>query len=654
MNKRWLNSSFLLIGCILLSLVTAVIRLNMVWEWEWQLLLINVDLLPINQAAVKAALLPEMTTSFLAGGLLAIASSGLQHIVRNNLASDSTLAVSSGAQLALMIAVIFFPAAELFSSFWIALLGSLAAIVLVLFIAKASKLNPLTLILGGLIVNILFGAIASLLTLFYFDFLFGVMVWGSGSLLQDGWATSIILAITVVVAFFIFVLLSRPLTILSLDDEQARRLGAPVNLLRYLVIFVCAAITALVVSKIGVIGFIGFAGASLAHFAKIRHLLLRLLIAFLAGGFFTLFTNNLIGIVSRIYDTLLPVGAFTATLGAPLLIFLVLRQRKAQFEASNTAYFPVKRLNSWKLPILLLCAGVILFCLLQIIAPTMNGWAISIDENLMSSYRLPRSLSAIATGAMLAVSGSLLQILTRNPMASPEVLGVSSGATIAAILSFLLFPTLSSIGFLLFGVLGSLAVLALIMWLSRKLQPSALMIAGVAIGALVSGLMAIIQLSGSPRLTAVISWLSGSTYYANPNTVWILLSVAILLISATLLFIKPLRLISLGETVSLHLGLEVKKVQMIVLLLIALMSAASTLAVGPMSFIGLMTPHLAKNLGAITPEKQIPISALLGAMLMLIADWLGRYLIFPYEIGAGIIASILGGIYFLLLLKQHK
>ncbi|HDL1372572.1 TPA: Fe(3+)-hydroxamate ABC transporter permease FhuB [Mannheimia haemolytica] len=654
MNKRWLNSSFLLIGCILLSLVTAVIRLNMVWEWEWQLLLINVDLLPINQAAVKAALLPEMTTSFLAGGLLAIASSGLQHIVRNNLASDSTLAVSSGAQLALMIAVIFFPAAELFSSFWIALLGSLAAIVLVLFIAKASKLNPLTLILGGLIVNILFGAIASLLTLFYFDFLFGVMVWGSGSLLQDGWATSIILAITVVVAFFIFVLLSRPLTILSLDDEQARRLGAPVNLLRYLVIFVCAAITALVVSKIGVIGFIGFAGASLAHFAKIRHLLLRLLIAFLAGGFLLFFTNNLIGIVSRIYDTLLPVGAFTATLGAPLLIFLVLRQRKAQFEASNTAYFPVKRLNSWKLPILLLCAGVILFCLLQIIAPTMNGWAISIDENLMSSYRLPRSLSAIATGAMLAVSGSLLQILTRNPMASPEVLGVSSGATIAAILSFLLFPTLSSIGFLLFGVLGSLAVLALIMWLSRKLQPSALMIAGVAIGALVSGLMAIIQLSGSPRLTAVISWLSGSTYYANPNTVWILLSVAILLISATLLFIKPLRLISLGETVSLHLGLEVKKVQMIVLLLIALMSAASTLAVGPMSFIGLMTPHLAKNLGAITPEKQIPISALLGAMLMLIADWLGRYLIFPYEIGAGIIASILGGIYFLLLLKQHK
>ncbi|HGO5850210.1 TPA: Fe(3+)-hydroxamate ABC transporter permease FhuB [Mannheimia haemolytica] len=649
-----MKSSFLLIGCILLSLVTAVIRLNMVWEWEWQLLLINVDLLPINQAAVKAALLPEMTTSFLAGGLLAIASSGLQHIVRNNLASDSTLAVSSGAQLALMIAVIFFPAAELFSSFWIALLGSLAAIVLVLFIAKASKLNPLTLILGGLIVNILFGAIASLLTLFYFDFLFGVMVWGSGSLLQDGWATSITLAITVVVAFFIFVLLSRPLTILSLDDEQARRLGAPVNLLRYLVIFVCAAITALVVSKIGVIGFIGFAGASLAHFAKIRHLLLRLLIAFLAGGFLLFFTNNLIGIVSRIYDTLLPVGAFTATLGAPLLIFLVLRQRKAQFEASNTAYFPVKRLNSWKLPILLLCAGVILFCLLQIIAPTMNGWAISIDENLMSSYRLPRSLSAIATGAMLAVSGSLLQILTRNPMASPEVLGVSSGATIAAILSFLLFPTLSSIGFLLFGVLGSLAVLALIMWLSRKLQPSALMITGVAIGALVSGLMAIIQLSGSPRLTAVISWLSGSTYYANPNTVWILLSVAILLISATLLFIKPLRLISLGETVSLHLGLEVKKVQMIVLLLIALMSAASTLAVGPMSFIGLMTPHLAKNLGAITPEKQIPISALLGAMLMLIADWLGRYLIFPYEIGAGIIASILGGIYFLLLLKQHK
>ncbi|QIM67075.1 ferrichrome ABC transporter permease [Mannheimia granulomatis] len=650
-----MKSSFLLIIFVLFSLITAVIRLDMMWKWDWILLVQNADLLSMEQATVKVSLLPEMATSFLAGGLLATASSWLQHIVRNNLASDSTLAVSSGAQLALMITVIFFPAAELFSSFWVAFIGALIAILLVLFIAKVAKLNPLTLILGGLIINILFGAIASFLTLFYFDFLFGIMVWGSGSLLQDGWETTFILAITALITLLIFILLSRPLSILSLDDEQARRLGAPVNLLRYLIILVCAAITSLVVSKIGVIGFIGFAGASFAHFCKIRHLSSRLLTAFLAGGFLLFFTNNLISIIGNLTNTLLPIGAFTATLGAPLLIFFVLRQRKSQFESTNnTSYLPVKRLNSWKLPIQLLCGGIILFGILQIIVPTITGWSISIDEHLINAYRLPRSLSAIATGAMLAVSGSLLQILTRNPMASPEVLGISSATSISAVLSFLFIPTLSALGFLCFGVLGSLATLALIIWLSRKLQPSALIITGVAIGTFANSVMAIIQLSSNPRLTAVISWLSGSTYYTNPNTVWILLAISILLISLSLLFIKPLHLISIGETVSRHLGLEVKKVQTILLLLIALMSAASTLAVGPMSFVGLMTPHLARYLGAITPDKQLPMAALLGAILMLIADWLGRYLTFPYEIGAGIIVSILGGVYFLLLLIKRK
>ena len=90
------------------------------------------------------------------------------------------------------------------------------------------------------------------------------------------------------------------------------------------------------------------------------------------------------------------------------------------------------------------------------------------------------------------------------------------------------------------------------------------------------------------------------------------------------------------------------------LVLVALMSAVATLAVGPLSFIGLMTPHLARRSGAVSTEKQLPIAALYGAALMLAADWLGRYLIFPYELGAGVIASLLGGGYFLLLLRQAR
>ena len=106
-----------------------------------------------------------------------------------------------------------------------------------------------------------------------------------------------------------------------------------------------------------------------------------------------------------------------------------------------------------------------------------------------------------------------------------------------------------------------------------------------------------------------------------------------------LLCLKPLRLLALGETVAGSLGLAVRRSRSVLLVLVALMSTAATLAVGPLSFIGLMTPHLARRSGAVSIDKQLPVAALYGAALMLVADWLGRYLIFPYEIGAGVLAS---------------
>ena len=116
---------------------------------------------------------------------------------------------------------------------------------------------------------------------------------------------------------------------------------------------------------------------------------------------------------------------------------------------------------------------------------------------------------------------------------------------------------------------------------------------------------------------------------------------------------RPLRLLSLGSAVAGSLGLAVRSAESVLLLLVAMISAISTLAVGPLSFIGLMSPHLARRLGAVTPDRQLPVAALLGAGLMLLADWLGRYLVFPYEIGAGVIAALLGGVYFLLLIRQR-
>lgn len=634
---------------------TSAIWLALVWHWPLSDLLRDPDTLPLAQAAVQMAVLPEIAAAFLAGGLLALASSALQQIVHNPLASDSTLAVAGGAQLALMLATLFFPAAGLFGSFWVAFAGALAALLLVLLIANAGGLNALALILAGLIANMLFAAVAAIISQYYHDLLLGIMVWSAGSLLQDGWTTVAALAWTTLAAICACLLLQRPLTLLALDDEQARRLGAPVGLLRLLILLFAAGITAQVVSHLGIISFAGLAGASVAYLLRPRGIVLRLAVSFTAGGLLLLTIDALLNIAEHYLGTLPPAGAMSGVLGAPFLIYLVLRQRKSQgISHDSGANIALPRLASWRAPLIALVALVICTVLLQGFVAAADGWGWHWHNDLILEHRLPRSLSAIAVGAMLACAGVLLQILTRNPMASPEVLGISSGVALAVLAAAIAYPAISSGGLLLAGSGGALAVAALILWLARRLQPAWLLITGVAIAALMHGVMTLIQLSGNPQLQGILSWLSGSTWYARPHTAPLLLLLALILLACALLSLKTLKLLALGETVAASLGLAVRRSRSLLLILVALLSTAATLAVGPLSFIGLMSPHLARRSGAVTPEKQLPVAALYGAALLLIADWLGRYLNFPYEIGAGIIASLLGGGYFLLLLWQAR
>ena len=640
----------------LLAFITSAVWLALVWHWPWADLWRDPDTLPLAQAAVQMAVLPEIAAAFLAGGLLALASTALQQVVHNPLASDSTLAVAGGAQLALMLVTLFFPAAGLFGSFWVAFAGAVAAMLLVLLVAGAGGANALALILAGLLANMVFAAIAAVISQFYSDLLLGIMVWGAGSLLQDGWATVTALLWTSLVAALALALLYRPLTLLALDDEQARRLGAPVGLLRLLVLLLAAGVTAQVVSRLGVISFAGLAGASVAHLLRVRAMGARFALSFLAGGLLLLVVDSLLNIAGHFLGTLLPAGALCGVLGAPFLIFLVLRQRKSAqgFAREAPPSAPSPRLASWRTPLLGLAVLLALLVLSQGFTAGADGWGWHWQGELILDHRLPRSLSAVAVGVMLACAGVLLQTLTRNPMASPEVLGISSGVALAVLAAFIAFPALGSGGLLLAGAGGALMVAVLVLWLARRLQPAWLLVTGVAIAALMLGVMTVVQLSGNPQLQGVLSWLAGSTWYARPHTAPLLVLLALVLLAAALLCGKALQLLALGETVAGNLGLAVRRSRSLLLVLVALMSAVATLAVGPLSFIGLMTPHLARRSGAVSPEKQLPVAALYGAALMLVADWLGRYLIFPYEIGAGVIASLLGGGFFLLLLRQAR
>ena len=618
----------------LLAFITSAVWLALVWHWPWADLWRDPDTLPLAQAAVQMAVLPEIAAAFLAGGLLALASTALQQVVHNPLASDSTLAVAGGAQLALMLVTLFFPAAGLFGSFWVAFAGAVAAMLLALLVAGAGGANALALILAGLLANMVFAAIAAVISQFYSDLLLGIMVWGAGSLLQDGWATVTALLWTSLAAALALALLYRPLTLLALDDEQARRLGAPVGLLRLLVLLLAAGVTAQVVSRLGVISFAGLAGASVAHLLRARAMGARFALSFAAGGLLLLVVDSLLNIAGHFLGTLLPAGALCGVLGAPFLIFLVLRQRKSAqgFVREAPPSAPSPRLASWRTPLLGLAVLLALLVLSQGFTAGADGWGWHWQGELILDHRLPRSLSAMAVGIMLACAGVLLQTLTRNPMASPEVLGISSGVALAVIAAFLAFPALGSGGLLLAGAGGALMVAGWVLWLARRLQPAWLLVTGVAIAALMQGVMTVVQLSGNPQLQGVLSWLAGSTWYARPHTAPLLVLLALVLLAAALLCGKALQLLALGETVAGSLGLAVRRSRSLLLVLVALMSAVATLAVGPLSFIGLMTPHLARRSGAVSPEKQLPIAALYGAALMLVADWLCLYLLFPYDL----------------------
>ena len=609
--------------------------------------------LDIASLATQLHIVATSIVALLAGGLLGVVSILLQQLVKNPLASDTTLGVGVGAQLAMLIVTLFLPSLAIYGGLYVAFVGALISMGLVFALAAPSRFNPLILILAGLVVNILLAAVANVLVLFFAERSNGMLSWAAGFLAQNSWHTSTMLAITAVVMALVCLPLLKPLTLMSLDDLQAKRLGVPINGIRALVVLIVAIVTALVISEVGLIGFIGLGAASLVNALGISSISKRLAAAFALGALLLWLTSNVALLLEPILDMQIPAGAMTGILGAPLIIWLILRQRRERIETvtpmltgkhTSIAYW------RWGIGVLVI---IMLACLF---VQDINGWGLSTDWAITQQYRLPRSLSAAATGLMLAIAGVLLQTLTRNPMASPEVLGVSSGAALGVILGFLLLPSLGlSAGagtLLISGLSGAMAVLLLIIWLARKVSSGYLLLVGIGIAAMMDGVMHMVKLSGDPRLEAMLSWLSGTTYSAQPSTVWYLIGIALILFTLSLLIIKPLRVLGLGTGIARNLGVAVTPVTLALLVLVAALSTASTLAVGPLSFIGLMVPHLATSLGAVRLERQLPLAALLGAGVMVIADWIGRYVIFPYELPAGTIAAIIGGAYFLWLIRK--
>jgi len=655
MIKNTFSSTSRIYLMVVFLIVMAVVSSYAVVHQLWNLPFIELFTpsfdLSLADMSIQLQILPTMLVASTAGGLLGLVSVLLQQLVKNTLASDTTLAVGSGANIALLLVTLFFPSFNLGGSFWVAFIGAISSMAIVFILAAPSRMNPLVLVLGGLVTNILLGAIAALLLIYYAEESLNIMVWAAGSLTQNNWQVSVALTIASVVAFISLMPLLKPLEIMSLDDRQAKSLGVPVNLIRGLVIGLVAILTALVVSRVGPIGFIGLGAATLVNVFSVRNIGYRLLLGYGFGALLLWITSNVTTILQHYLSLNIPADAMTALLGAPLVIWLIMMQSRQHTEELAPTLVSERRethLLAWSIALVLLIGSILVF------TATANGWQLNAVWDLIVDFRLPRTLSAAATGVMLATAGVLLQTLTRNPMASPEVLGISSGSAIGVVLAFIFLPSFGYTGIVLSGLLGASIVLCLILWLARRVNAAYLLLVGVAIAALMGGVLSLVKISGDQRLQAVLSWLSGSTYLASPETAWLLVAFAAALFLLSFMIVRPLEILSLGSGIARELGVSLRLFQSLILILVAALSTISTLAVGPLSFVGLMIPHLATTLGAVQLKRQLQLAAILGAALMVIADWLGRYIIFPYEIPAGTIAAIIGGAYFLYLMRRIR
>lgn len=621
----------------------------------------HIQTLDIPQLSVALSLIPTMTVAILAGGLLGVVSTLLQTLAKNNLASDSTLAVGSGAQMALLLAVLFVPSLGLYGSFWVAFVGALSSMGLVFLLALPSGMNPVVLVLSGLVINLLFSAGASVLLLFHSELTLGVLVWGSGVLTQTGHQVGQVLLAVLIILAVLIAPVYKSLILMQLDDTHAHSLGVPLGYIRTYLTVITAGVLAILVAYLGVIGFVGLAAATLTNALSVQKLIHRLLLSFVFGALILWTTNNALNL--WLPDSFVGAGAITAILGAPLIIYLVLTLSPQKEENINLSIENQRHINIWRLGAGLIVLAIFALLFTPYVAGTGQAMVMEFGLNwqkpwLIGQLRLPRTLTAISAGMMLGVAGVLLQSLSKNPMASPEVLGISAATALGVVVGFWVLPlwgmAASMPTLFVFGVGGAVIALAGILALSRRVSSGHLLLVGIAISALMGGVLSIIKVSGDPRLFSVLSFLSGSTYYATLPTALVYLALALFGTTLATAFAPTLALLGFGRSIAAGRGVNVATMNVVLLVLVAILSVAATFAIGPLSFIGLMVPHLALMIGARTLGKRIIVSALLGAILLVGSDWVGRYVIFPYEIPAGTIASLIGGIYFAVLMRKLR
>lgn len=621
--------------------------------------------------------MPRLAAGIAVGFALGVAGALFQSLARNALASPDTLAVTGGAYLAVTVVAAFGLTVPIWASGLTAFVGGSLAAFLVLGLAGGAGTATTRLVLAGSAVALALQAATSTLLILFDEETTSLFAWGSGSLSQLGMRAFQQAAPVVVVCTLAALLLARRLDLLGLGDDSAAVLGVPVRSTRAAGTVLAVLLTAASVTLAGPIGFVGLFAPVIVRLtgrvvpALNRHVVL-IPAAGLTGAVVVVLADALIRAVLGADEAIsIPTGITTTLLGAVVMIVLARRSRDSgPTRQPAAARVRVGTRLRFAVVLVVVLAAAVAVTLVGLLAGDtwlkagdislwLDGEAAPLVQFALDE-RAPRVAAAVLGGAALALSGALVQATCRNPLAEPGILGITGGAGVGAVVVVTgagVSQAASNGAILVGAVVGALVSFALVYGLSWRhgLNADRLLLIGIGTWYGAAALTTFLLVRSNPWDTPrIYTWMSGTTYGRTFEQVLPVAVVLALALPLAWLVRRELDLLALDEDTPRLVGVRLETVRLVVLVTAALLAATSVAAVGVVGFVGLVAPHLARALVGGRHARSVPVAVLVGAVLLGLADLVGRTVIAPAQVPAGLVVALIGAPYFVYLLARSR
>ncbi|MBO1752848.1 iron ABC transporter permease [Actinotalea sp. BY-33] len=625
-------------------------------------------------AVVLSSRAPRLLAALAAGLALGAAGTVLQSITRNPLASPDTLAVHSGAHLALSLGALGGLPGAFLGDVVLAFAGGLLSAGAVLLLSGTSGAAGTRLVLGGTALAAAMTSVTTAMVILWPMEARGLIAWSAGSLGQNGLGT-VRWSLPIIVGVLLLLLLqARQLDLLRLGDDQAATLGMNVRRTRVVALVTAVLLAATAVATTGPLGFVGLAAPALVRMlipwvrGLHRHRALLLVAALAATDLVLAADVGLRAVVGAQAAVMVPTGTVTALVGGVVVILVALRLRSRSLGDARSA-LPVDGVGvRRRRAVVVVTTGALLaavvgalllgdrMLLLGDVAVWLRGEAGPVVEGVLGT-RVPRVVAAVLAGAALAVAGTAVQASARNPLADPTIIGVSGGASVGAVLLVTFAPLAGFWALAGAAGLGALVSSAVLFGLvaRRGMASDTFILVGLGISYVTTALVTILVVATDPfNASKALTWLAGSTYGRTFEHLVPLALGCLVLVPFLWAQHRRLDLISIDEDTPRVLGLSPGRTRASLLIAAVLLTGVAVAAIGLIGFVGLVAPHAARALVGRRHRLVVPLAAVLGALLVLVADTVGRTAAAPTQLPAGLVTALVGTPYFLWLLARTQ